>query len=364
MSPQFLERNDDFNIPSNEAVHSGKVRSVYWLRPEDSRRLIESRNYPVSRDAELAILIVSDRLSAFDCIWRAEDGLNGVPGKGAALNAVSEAWFEAFANAGLARSHILEAPHPLVWVVQRAKPVRIEAIARQYITGSLWRAYEKGERVFCGIDLPNDLMENQRLEEVLITPSSKGVLAGLEGIPAIDDVNITRADLERHWSDLGFEQSADIDQYERLLREGFAVIADRLDKVGQLFVDTKFEFGYATNALGASELIYMDEVGTPDSSRIWNAFAYSQGHILENSKEGFRQALLSWVPDRDLLLDKQRMPEREAYASTARLPQNMLLDVSRTYLDIAAQIVGAPIAVPVDPREEIKELLSVELGLI
>jgi phosphoribosylaminoimidazole-succinocarboxamide synthase len=70
------------------------------------------------------------------------------------------------------------------------------------------------------------------------------------------------------------------------------------------------------------------------------------------------------VPDRDLLLDKQRMPEREAYASTARLPQNMLLDVSRTYLDIAAQIVGAPIAVPVDPREEIKELLSVELGLI
>jgi phosphoribosylaminoimidazole-succinocarboxamide synthase len=212
--------------------------------------------------------------------------------------------------------------------------------------------------------LPNDLVENQQLGEVLITPSSKGVLAGLEGIPAIDDVNITRADLERHWSDLGFEQSADIDQYERLLREGFAVIADRLDKVGQLFVDTKFEFGYATNALGASELIYMDEVGTPDSSRIWNASAYAQGQILENSKEGFRQALLSWVPDRDLLLDKQRMPEREAYASTARLPQNMLLDVSRTYLDIAAQIVGAPIAVPVDPREEIKELLSVELGLI
>ena len=141
MSAQFLERNDDFNVPSDEAVHSGKVRSVYWLKPEDSRRLIEERNYPVSHDAELAILIVSDRLSAFDCIWRAEGGLNGVPGKGAALNAVSLEWFNAFAEAGLARSHILEAPHPLVWVVQRAKPVKIEAIARQYITGSLWRAY-------------------------------------------------------------------------------------------------------------------------------------------------------------------------------------------------------------------------------
>ena len=141
MTANFLERNDDFSVPTNEPVHSGKVRSVYWLKPEDSRRLIEQRQYPVAPDAELAVLIVSDRLSAFDCIWRAEGGLNGVPGKGAALNAVSQEWFNAFAEAGLARSHILEAPHPLVWIVQRAKPVKIEAIARQYITGSLWRSY-------------------------------------------------------------------------------------------------------------------------------------------------------------------------------------------------------------------------------
>lgn len=364
MTLKFLERNDDFSIRTNEAVHSGKVRSVYWLRSEDSRRLIEQRQYPVSADADLAILIVSDRLSAFDCIWRAEDGLNGVPGKGAALNAVSQEWFGAFAEAGLARSHILEAPHPLVWIVQRAKPVRIEAIARQYITGSLWRAYDKGERIFCGINLPNGLAENQRLSEVLITPSSKGVLAGLEGIAEVDDVNISRADLDRHWSGLGFEQPGDIDQYERLLREGFAVIAERLLKIGQLFIDTKFEFGYAKNAAGASELIYMDEVGTPDSSRIWNASAYEQGTVLENSKEGFRQALLSWVPDRDLLLDKNRMAERTAFAAGVLLPKEMLMDVSETYLSIAAQITGASITVPENPREEIKELLSVELGLI
>ncbi|MDG1065699.1 MAG: phosphoribosylaminoimidazolesuccinocarboxamide synthase [Luminiphilus sp.] len=364
MSAQFLERNDDFNIPTNEAVHSGKVRSVYWLRPEDSRRLIEERNYPVSGDADLAILIVSDRLSAFDCIWRAEGGLNAVPGKGAALNAVSQEWFNAFAEAGLARSHILEAPHPLVWIVQRAKPVHIEAIARQYITGSLWRAYAKGERVFCGNDLPNHLAENQRLGDVLITPSSKGVLAGLEGIPAVDDVNISREDIERHWSHLGFEQPEDIDHYERLLREGFAVIAERLRQIGQLFVDTKFEFGYAMSAEGTRELIYMDEVGTPDSSRIWNASAYAEGRILENSKEGFRQALLSWVPDGDLLLDKHRMVERTAYARTALLPQKMLLEVSETYLGIAAQIVGSSIPVPENPRAEIKELLSLELGLV
>jgi len=364
MTAKFLEHNDDFSVATNEPVHSGKVRSVYWLKPEDSRRLIEQRQYPVAPDAELAVLIVSDRLSAFDCIWRAEGGLNGVPGKGAALNAVSQEWFNAFAEAGLARSHILEAPHPLVWIVQRAKPVKIEAIARQYITGSLWRSYAAGERVFCGIDLPNNLRENQRLDNLLITPSSKGVLKGLEGISEVDDVNVTRVDLERHWSSLGFERPQDIDLYERLLREGFAVIAERLTKIGQLFVDTKFEFGYATSAAGTSELIYMDEVGTPDSSRIWNASTYAQGHVLENSKEGFRQALLDWVPDKNLLLDKKRMPEREAFAGEALLPQKMLLDVSATYLGIAAQIIGSPITVPENPREEIKELLSVELGLI
>jgi len=88
-------------------------------------------------------MVISDRLSAFECMWRAEGGLDGVPGKGAALNAISGHWFQRFGEAGLARSHILETPHPLVWVVQRAKPIMIEAIARQYITGSMWRAYER-----------------------------------------------------------------------------------------------------------------------------------------------------------------------------------------------------------------------------
>ena len=86
--------------------------------------------------------------------------------------------------------------------------------------------------------------------------------------------------------------------------------------------------------------------------------------VLENSKEGFRQALLNWVPDRNLLLDKHRMVERAAFAGSALLPQSMLMDVSETYLGIAAQIIGSSITVPENPRAEIKELLSVELGLV
>lgn len=361
---KVLDTNHDFSIRSPQPVHSGKVRSVYWLGDADSRRLIEGRGYPVPLDAELAVMIVSDRLSAFDCIWQGEQQLNGVPGKGAALNAVSQYWFEQFAAAGLARSHILESPHPLVWIVQRAQPVRIEAIARRYLTGSMWRSYAAGERSFCGVELPDHLMKDQRLTELLITPSSKGILRGLQGIPEVDDVNVSRADLQRHWQALGFQRVEDIDHYERLLSEGFELIADRLAALEQIFVDTKFEFGYAKNAQGITELIYMDEVGTPDSSRMWDAAAYADGVVRENSKEGFRQALLDWVPDPELLLDKARMAERLDFAAAARLPPEMLLNVAETYRAVASAIVGASVPVVEHPREEINDLLSAELGLL
>ena len=190
-----------------------------------------------------------------------EQGLDGVPGKGAALNSISKHWFDQFQAAGLARSHVLEAPHPLVWIVQRAEPIKIEAIARQYITGSMWRAYHDGERHFCGIELPDGLARHQRLTELLITPSTKDVMRGLVGIPEVDDVNIARSDIERHWRAFGFHKVEHIAIYERLLAEGFELISGALADANQLFVDTKFEFGYARNRAGEQELIYMDEVG-------------------------------------------------------------------------------------------------------
>lgn len=360
---QVLVTNHDFPIRTDEAVHSGKVRSVYWLTPADSERLIIERGYPVPTDASLAVMIVSDRISAFECIWRGENGLDGIPGKGAALNAVSHHWFECFQAAGLARSHVLEVPHPLVWIVQRAQPVKIEAIARRYITGSMWRAYVKGEREFCGIHLPDGLTKDQPLVQLLITPSTKDVMRGLAGVPEVDDVNIARADIERHWQAFGFDSPDHINRYEQLLSDGFEVISQQLASIGQLFVDTKFEFGYARNQLGERELIYMDEVGTPDSSRIWDADAYGNGKIIENSKEGFRQALLTMAPDRDLLLDKQRMAERQAYANTTLLPSALMHAVSETYIDIAEKITAKPLEVPENPRDEIEELIYGPLRL-
>ncbi|EGA66252.1 phosphoribosylaminoimidazolesuccinocarboxamide synthase [Vibrio brasiliensis] len=364
LADQVLAVNDDLPIRTDKPVHSGKVRSVYWLTEEDSKRLIKEKGYDVAPDAPLAIMVISDRISAFDCIWHAEGGLKGVPGKGAALNAISNHWFKLFKENGLADSHILDIPHPFVWIVQKAKPIMIEAICRQYITGSMWRAYEKGEREFCGIQMPEGLEKDKPLPELLMTPSTKGILKGIPGVPEADDVNITRKNIEDNFSAFNFSKAGDIELYEKLLREGFVVISNALAEVDQIFVDTKFEFGYVEDAAGNEKLIYMDEVGTPDSSRIWDEEEYNQGRIVENSKEGFRQFLLNHFPDPDILLNKERMDEREALARDNELPLDALLDISNTYLNIAAKITGQEIKLSENPKQEIIDILSRDYGLI
>ncbi|MCW8857616.1 MAG: phosphoribosylaminoimidazolesuccinocarboxamide synthase [Kangiella sp.] len=365
LAQKVLAVNNDLPIRTNQPVHSGKVRSVYWLTEEDSKRLIQERGYNVAADAPLAIMVISDRISAFDAIWHGEDGLNGVPGKGAALNAISNHWFKLFRENGLADSHILEIPHPFVWIVQKARPVMIEAIARQYITGSMWRAYAKGEREFCGIRIPDGLQKDQKLDELLITPSTKGILKDIPGVPEADDVNITRQNIDDNYQAFNFRNKDDIDLYEKLLKEGFDVISSELEKLDQMFVDTKFEFGYVTDKDGNEKLIYMDEVGTPDSSRIWDGKAFrEEGKVVENSKEGFRQFLLNHFEYSDILLNKDRMDERQALARDNALPVDALMDVSRTYIGIAEKITGKKIELSDNPKAEIVQILKDEFKLV
>ena len=364
LADKVLAVNNDLPIRTDKPVHSGKVRSVYWLTEDDSRRLIAEKNYDVAPDTPLAIMVISDRISAFDCIWHGEGGMNGVPGKGAALNAISNNWFRLFKEQGLADSHILDIPHPFVWIVQKARPVMIEAICRQYITGSMWRAYEKGEREFCGIQLPDGLTKDQKLPELLITPSTKGVLRGIPGVPEADDVNVTRKNIEDNFTAFNFTKADDITLYEKLLKEGFNVISDALESIGQMFVDTKFEFGYVTDKNGQEKLIYMDEVGTADSSRIWDSAEFAQGRVVENSKEQFRQLLLNHFPDPDILLNKDRMPEREALARDNALPESVLMKVSEIYLGVAEKVTGQKIQLSENPKAEIISILRDEYQLI
>jgi phosphoribosylaminoimidazole-succinocarboxamide synthase len=228
----------------------------------------------------------------------------------------------------------------------------------------MWRDYSKGVRNFCGIDLPEGLKANQKLDEVLITPSTKGIISGIEDVPAVDDVNITRKNITDNLAAFNFNSAQDVTKYEQLLSEGFALISNELTKLDQIFVDTKFEFGYVEQQDGSQKLIYIDEVGTPDSSRIWDGPAYRDGKVVENSKEGFRQLLIKTVPDSDVLLNKDRMPEREALAHDYKLPVEVMMSVSETYVGIASKIVGKQLTIPTDPRTEVIAILDRDYGLI
>merc|ERR1712193_514578 len=284
---------------------------------------------------------------------------------GAALNAISNHWFKLFKEKGLADSHILDVPHPLVWIVQKARPVMIEAISRQYITGSMWRDYSKGSRNFCGLSIPDGLKNNQKLDKLLITPSTKGILKGIPGVPEVDDVNISRSDIEKNYKAFNFTSTDHIDTYEKLLVEGYHVISKALADLDQIFVDTKFEFGYVADKSGKEKLIYMDEVGTPDSSRIWDGAKYrDESKVVENSKEFFRQMLLTHFPDPDILTNKNRMDERKKLAADNALPEAKLLEISKVYTDIAEKITGEKIPISDDPKGEIIKILDEQFGII
>jgi len=356
-----IAKTDDLPIRHAGSVHTGKVRSVYWLTPEDSQRIVEEHNYAVPAGTPLGIMVISDRISAYEIIWQGEEGLMGVPGKGASLNATAEYWFREFEKAGLAGNHILGSPHSLVWIVRKAEPVMVEAIARQYITGSMWRDYERGERRVCGWKLPDGLKNGDKLPELLITPSTKGILRGIPGVPEKDDVNITRETILDNYAAFAFRTDADVERYETLLSEGVRIISDHSRNAGQLLADTKFEFGYVANSAesgGGVSMIYIDEVGTLDSSRFWHMAAYTDGCMVENSKERFRKLLCDSVPDKDVLLNKARMAEREILGQTFKVPVAAMMATSELYMDIAERLIGKPVPQIENARQEILDALG------
>lgn len=363
MSLEHRALAETHNLPIKHEgpVHSGKVRSVYWLPQDESDRIISEKGFPMRIGEQLGVMVTSDRISAFDVNWKGEDGLEGIPGKGAALNTISKHWFDLLYNRGVADHHHMNSPHPLVWLVQRAEPIKVEAIARRYITGSMWRAYDKGAREFCGVSLPEGLVENQRLPGLLITPTTKGIMRGIPGVPETDDANLTREQLVENYEAFGFKSPDDVVAYEGLLYNAFTQIETELAAAGQLLVDTKLEFGYAQR-MGEREMVIMDEVGTPDSSRMWDSRADSRGKIVENSKERFRRHLMD-THGKEVFTDATRMPERKMLAQTYRVPVNVMMDTARIYTDMAEKITGKRIPDFTNPRESILAALS-KLGLV
>ena len=350
----ILPISSQFPIKTNTPIHKGKVRSVYWLDNKTSQRLIKENGYDIPLKTPLAIMIISDRISAFDCIWRGESGLDGIPLKGASLNCLSAYWFKLFKKNKLIKSHIVDIPHPYVWIVQKSNVIKVEFILRLYITGSMWRKYEKGHRTFCGHQLPDGLKKNQKLPKPLITPSTKGIIRGIKDVPEYDDVDINKEIIFKHPKIFNLKSTQHFKVIEKNILKAVNFIEKKLQSIGQIFVDTKFELGYSEST---DEIIFIDEVATPDSSRFWNKQSYDNGNIVENSKEVLRSFLLKNL-DNDILLKKEKMFERTKLAESFRVPAKTFYEISQVYTKLTELVTKEKIAKVDNIEEEILACLN------
>jgi len=233
-------------LPGIKKVKSGKVREVFDL-------------------GEHLLFVATDRISAFDCIMP-----NGIPNKGKALTQMSHYWFDEtesiIKNHRVARADAPLPPElkPFVeklagrsMIVLKAKPLAIECVVRGYLAGSGWKEYKKSQSV-CGVALPAGLLESSELPEPIFTPSTKAEEGHDENISFEQAEKIVGSDIARKVRDASIQL--------------YSWARDHARKRGIIIADTKFEFG-----LFNGEVILIDEVLTPDSSRFWPMSEYQPG---------------------------------------------------------------------------------------
>ncbi len=253
------------DIPTLGQKTSGKVRDIYKRENNGLQELI---------------LITTDRLSAFDRV------LGAVPYKGQVLNQLSLYWFDVLKD--IIGNYVLDVPHPNVIVGYNCNVLPIEVIVRGYITGvtktALWYRYNLGERSIYGHSFPEGLQKNQRLPKPVITPTTKGGPTGHDERLTCDEV------VEKNYLD----QST----WDKVQKAALAIFTrgqEIAEKAGLILVDTKYEFG----RLPSGEVVLIDEVHTPDSSRFWKKGSYEARFEAGEEPENFdKEFIRLWYAKR------------------------------------------------------------------
>ena len=308
--PYTLNATD---FPDLGKKYEGKVRDNYT---KDGKRVI----------------IVTDRLSAFDRV------ITTIPFKGQVLNQISEFWFKNTSD--IIGNHVIEYPDPNVVIAKECKPLMVEMVVRGYITGvtstSAWYHYEKGVRNFCGNVLPEGLKKNQRLPKPIITPSTKAEHGGHDESVSGEEI-LQRGILKKDEWD--FLSQAVLRLYQR----GVEICAQQ----GIILVDTKYELGISPSG----EIILIDEIHTPDSSRFWFANEYEA-----RLKAGEEQKKIDKEYLREWLADKGFRGEGEVPA----IPDEIRVETARRYIEAYELITGQEFKAEVGPvSERLKKNLKV-----
>ena len=237
----------DFHFPGQLSHYRGKVREVYTL------------------ENDLLVMVASDRLSAFDVVMP-----KGIPFKGQILNQIATQMMSATAD--IVPNWLQATPDPNVAIGQRCTPFKVEMVIRGYMSGHAARTYKSGERILCGVHMPEGMKENDAFPVPIITPATKAE----EG----HDEDISREEIIAQ----GIVSEEDYLQLEQYTRALFQRGSEMAQERGLILVDTKYEFG--KNAKG--EIVLIDEIHTPDSSR----YFYAKGYA-ERQEQGLPQKQLS-----------------------------------------------------------------------
>lgn len=248
----------NFNFPGQVSVYKGKVRDVYSLNDD---RLV---------------MIASDRLSAFDVVMP-----KGIPYKGQILNQIATKMMEQTSD--IVPNWLEATPDPNVAIGKKCEPFKVEMVIRGYLSGHAAREYKAGKRMLCGVEMPEGMKENDRFPEPIITPATKAEHGD-------HDEDISREDILKR----GIVSEADYTKMEKYTRELFQRGTEIAAKQNLILVDTKYEFGKTAEG----EIVLIDEIHTPDSSRYFYATGYSErqekGEAQKQlSKEFVRQWLIS-----------------------------------------------------------------------
>ena len=285
--------NSSFNFKNQISKYVGKVRDVYELKDD------------------ILIMIVSDRISAFDVVMP-----TGITYKGQVLNQIANEMLNN--SSDIIDNWLIEMPDPNVSIGKKCNPIKIEMVVRGYLSGHSYRLYNSGHRNLCGNILPENMKENDKFKSPIITPATKAE-------KGLHDEDISPKSI--------IEQNIiNKDDYEYLHEKSLELFkrgTDLASKNGLILVDTKYEFGYDSNGV----ITLIDEIHTPDSSRYFYKDSYDELQIKgEKQKQLSKEFFREWLMQNGFQgKNKQVIP---------KMTENVIEMVSRRYIELYEKLIG------------------------
>jgi phosphoribosylaminoimidazole-succinocarboxamide synthase len=284
--------NTQYSFSNQSFFYRGKVRDVYGIGDD------------------LLVMVASDRISAFDCVLP-----EPIPFKGQILSETASFFLNATKH--LVPNWLISQPHPNVTIGHKAEAFKVEMVVRGYLAGHAARLYHQGIRTICGVHLPEGLKENDPLPQPIITPTTKAA----EG----HDEDISREEIVAQ----GIVSESDYLILEKYSLQLFAYCTDYAKSRGLILVDTKYEFGKSSSG----EIMVIDEIHTPDSSRYFYLEGYAERQANgEAQKQLSKEFVRQWLIDHDFMgKEGQSIPE---------MPQDFIELVTHRYQELFETITG------------------------